>query len=63
MQNHFFKSDRLENVSYEIRGPVYQLASQLENEGFKIAKLNIGNPAPFGFDSPDKIEKDIILNL
>jgi len=63
MQSHFLKSNRLENVSYEIRGPVYQLASQLENEGFKIAKLNIGNPAPFGFDAPDEIVKDIILNL
>jgi len=63
MQDQFLKSNRLDNVSYEIRGPVYQLASDLENQGYKIAKLNIGNPAPFGFDAPDEIVKDIILNL
>jgi len=63
MQNQILKSSRLDNVSYEIRGPVYELASKLEQEGNRISKLNIGNPASFGFDAPDEIIKDIISNL
>jgi len=46
----FPKSDKLEHVCYDIRGPVHKEALRLEEEGNKILKLNIGNPAPFGFE-------------
>lgn len=59
----FEKSERLNNVHYEIRGPIAEKAAALEKLGHKIIKLNIGNPAPFGFDVPDEIVQDIILNL
>ncbi len=59
----FEKSNRLESLRYEIRGPVYERALQLQREGFKIINLNIGNPAPFGFDAPDEIVHDIIANI
>nr|WP_091514319.1 pyridoxal phosphate-dependent aminotransferase [Flexibacter flexilis] len=59
----FEKSERLNNVHYEIRGPIAEKAAALEKLGHKIIKLNIGNPAPFGFDVPDEIIQDIILNL
>ncbi len=59
----FFKSSKLEGVCYDIRGPVMKAAKQLEEEGFEILKLNIGNPAPFGFNAPDELIHDIILNL
>jgi len=59
----FLKSDRLNNLRYEIRGPVYEKALELESQGYKIISLNIGNPAPFGFDAPDEIVHDIILNI
>ncbi|TDE16501.1 pyridoxal phosphate-dependent aminotransferase [Dyadobacter psychrotolerans] len=59
----FLKSQRLNNLKYEIRGATYQKALELESQGFKIHNLNIGNPAPFGFDSPDEIVHDIIMNL
>ena len=49
----FPKSDKLEHVCYDIRGPVHKEALRLEEEGNKILKLNIGNPAPFGFSAPD----------
>ncbi|MFP1527256.1 hypothetical protein ACLB1R_03820 [Escherichia coli] len=52
-----------ENVCYDIRGPVLKEAKRLEEEGNKVLKLNIGNPAPFGFDAPDEILVDVILNL
>jgi alanine-synthesizing transaminase len=57
------QSDKLRHVCYEIRGPVANEAKRLEEEGHKILKLNIGNPAPFGFDAPDDILKDVIRNL
>jgi len=59
----FLKSDRLNNLSYAIRGPIFDKAQQLEAMGQKIINLNIGNPAPFGFDVPDEIIYDMILNL
>ncbi|MEM8499582.1 MAG: pyridoxal phosphate-dependent aminotransferase [Pseudomonadota bacterium] len=57
------KSHKLDNVCYEIRGPVLATANQLEEEGHRILKLNIGNPAAFGFEAPDEIIQDVILNL
>lgn len=57
------KSNRLNNLSYAIRGPVFDKAQQLEALGQKIINLNIGNPAPFGFDVPDEIVHDMILNI
>lgn len=57
------KSAKLEDVCYDIRGPVLQQAVRLEEEGHRILKLNIGNPAPFGFDAPDEIIHDVIANL
>lgn len=57
------KSSKLANVFYEIRGKVAEEARRLEEEGHKILKLNIGNPAPFGFEAPDDILKDVIHNL
>ncbi len=61
--NIFPKSDKLEHVCYDIRGPVHKEALRLEEEGNKILKLNIGNPAPFGFEAPDEILVDILRNL
>ncbi len=57
------KSDKLHGVCYDIRGPVLEHANRLEDEGHRILKLNIGNPAPFGFDAPDEIILDVIYNL
>ena len=57
------KSDRLEHLKYDIRGPVYEKSLELESQGYKIISLNIGNPATFGFDAPDEIVHDIILNI
>ncbi|NTV11759.1 MAG: pyridoxal phosphate-dependent aminotransferase [Zoogloea sp.] len=57
------KSDKLANVCYDIRGPVLQRAKQMEDEGLKIIKLNIGNLAAFGFDAPEEIQLDMIRNL
>lgn len=59
----FLKSNKLDNVCYDIRGPVMQQANKLEEEGHKILKLNIGNPAPFGFEAPDEILVDVIKNI
>ncbi|WP_439243377.1 pyridoxal phosphate-dependent aminotransferase [Lonepinella sp. BR2474] len=59
----FPKSDKLEHVCYDIRGPVHKEALRLEEEGNKILKLNIGNPAPFGFEAPDEVLVDILRNL
>jgi alanine-synthesizing transaminase len=59
----FNKSAKLDKVCYDIRGPVLKEAKRLEDEGFHILKLNIGNPAPFGFNAPDEIIHDIIVNL
>jgi len=57
------KSDKLLGVCYDIRGPVLEHANKLEEEGHKILKLNIGNPAPFGFDAPDEIITDVVMNI
>jgi alanine-synthesizing transaminase len=57
------KSDKLANVCYDIRGPVLARARQMEDEGHRIIKLNIGNPAAFGFEAPDEIVEDVIHNL
>jgi alanine-synthesizing transaminase len=57
------KSAKLANVCYDIRGPVLARARQMEEEGHKIIKLNIGNLAAFGFDSPEEIQQDMIRNL
>jgi alanine-synthesizing transaminase len=57
------QSRKLENVLYDIRGPVLQEAKRLEEEGRRIIKLNIGNPAPFGFDAPEEVLVDVIRNL
>ncbi|MCW2658405.1 MAG: alaA [Jatrophihabitans sp.] len=57
------QSRKLENVCYDIRGPVLDEAKRLEEEGRRIIKLNIGNPAPFGFEAPDEILVDVIRNL
>lgn len=59
----FKKAERLEHLKYDIRGPIYQKSLELESQGYKIINLNIGNPAPFGFDSPDEIVHDIIMNM
>ncbi|MGB2325651.1 MAG: aminotransferase class I/II-fold pyridoxal phosphate-dependent enzyme, partial [Pseudomonadales bacterium] len=57
------KSNKLNSVCYDIRGPVLEEAKRLEDEGSRIIKLNIGNPAPFGFDTPEEIMQDVIHNL
>lgn len=58
-----YKSQKLANVCYDIRGPVLEHAKRMEDEGHRILKLNIGNPAPFGFYAPDEIIADVIANL
>lgn len=57
------RSDRLSNVSYDLCGPIYEKAKELELQGHRITKLNIGNPAPFGFNAPPAIIQHIIENL
>jgi alanine-synthesizing transaminase len=57
------QSAKLANVCYDIRGPLLHQAKQMEAEGHHIIKLNIGNPAPFGFEAPEEILQDVILNL
>ena len=57
------KSSKLDNVLYDIRGPVMDEAKRLEEEGYNILKLNIGNPAPFGLEAPDEIIHDVIFNV
>ena len=57
------KSNKLSNVCYDIRGPIMDRARQMEEEGQKIIKLNIGNLAVFGFDAPEEIQQDMIRNL
>ena len=58
-----YQSDKLGNVCYDIRGPVLEEAKKLEEEGHQILKLNVGNPAAFGFNAPDEILHDVIHNL
>ncbi len=57
------KSTKLADVCYDIRGPVLQEATRLEEEGHRVIKLNIGNPAPFGFEAPEEIVIDVIHHL
>ncbi|HEY2772767.1 MAG TPA: aminotransferase class I/II-fold pyridoxal phosphate-dependent enzyme [Candidatus Binatia bacterium] len=57
------KSDKLRSVCYDIRGPVLARAKQMEDEGQRVIKLNIGNPAAFGFRAPEEIVQDVIHNL
>ncbi|HZJ82771.1 MAG TPA: pyridoxal phosphate-dependent aminotransferase [Clostridia bacterium] len=57
------KSKKLDNVCYDIRGPVLEESKRLEEEGYNIIKLNIGNPASFGLNAPDEIIVDVIMNL
>ena len=57
------KSHKLDNVCYDIRGKVHIEARRMEDEGHKILKLNIGNLATFGFEAPEEVVKDIILNM
>lgn len=57
------KSAKLSNVCYDIRGPIMDAAKQMEEDGHKIIKLNIGNLAVFGFDAPEEVQQDMIRNL
>jgi alanine-synthesizing transaminase len=57
------KSAKLANVLYDVRGPIVDAARQMEDEGQKIIKLNIGNMAPFGFDPPEEVVQDMARNL
>ncbi len=57
------KSEKLNNVCYDIRGPVLQRAREMEEDGQRIIKLNIGNPAAFGFEVPEEIQQDVIRNM
>ncbi len=63
MPDELLQSRKLLDVCYDIRGPVLDEAKRLEEEGRRIIKLNIGNPAPFGFEAPDEILVDVIRNL
>ena len=55
----FTKSSKLDNVLYDVRGPVVDEAARMEEHGLHVLKLNIGNPAPFGFCAPDEVVTDI----
>ena len=57
------KSTKLASVCYDIRGPVMARAKQMEEDGHRIIKLNIGNLAAFGFEAPEEIQQDVIHNL
>ena len=59
----FKKSSKLDNVLYDVRGPVADEAARMESEGLRILKLNIGNPAPFGFRTPDEVVQDMRQQL
>ncbi len=61
--NPLEKSKKLEGVCYDIRGPILEHANKLEDDGHRILKLNIGNPAPFGFDAPDEMILDVVHNI
>ena len=62
MQN-YYKSAKLDNVCYEIRGVVMREARRLEEEGHRVLKLNIGTPAAFELDVPEEIQQDVIYNM
>jgi len=57
------RSHKLDNVCYDIRGPVLERAREMEEEGQRIIKLNIGNPAVFGFEVPEEIQQDVMRNI
>ena len=59
----FKKSDKLKDVRYDVRGPVVEEAMRLEEAGMKVLKLNIGNPAPFGFSAPEEVIHDMRQNI
>ena len=59
----FEKSSKLENVLYDVRGPVVDEAARMEESGLNILKLNIGNPAPFGFTAPEEVIQDMRDNI
>ena len=59
----FEKSSRLENVFYDIRGPAVKEAGRIESEGSPVIKLNIGNPAVFGFNAPEELFRELAANL
>ncbi|WP_025480313.1 pyridoxal phosphate-dependent aminotransferase [Enterococcus faecium] len=58
----FEKSNKLEGVSYDVRGPVLEEAERMQEEGISILKLNTGNPAPFGFEATNEVIRDLIMN-
>ena len=62
-KRNIMKSHKLDDVCYDIRGPVLKEANRLEEEGHKVLKLNIGNPAPWGFEAPEEILRDVIHNI
>ncbi len=59
----FEKSTKLDNVLYDVRGPVVDEASRMEEDGMEVLKLNIGNPAPFGFSAPQEVILDMLSNI
>ena len=59
----FEKSTKLDNVCYDVRGPVVEEANRMMANGVDVLRLNIGNPAPFGFSAPNEIIEDMIHNL
>ena len=63
MASEIQKSHKLDDVLYDIRGPILDEANRLEHEGHRIMKLNIGNPAPFGFEAPEEVLVDMVRNL
>lgn len=63
VMKEFEKSTKLEGVSYDVRGPVLEEADRMSEEGINILKLNTGNPATFGFDAPNEIIRDLIMNV
>ena len=60
---NFEKSNKLEGVSYDVRGPVLEEADRMQEDGVSILKLNTGNPATFGFEAPNEIIRDLIMNV
>ena len=59
----FGKSSKLDNVLYDVRGPVVDEAARMEEDGKEILKLNIGNPFPFGFSAPEEVILDMMSNI
>ena len=62
-KRNYEQSKKLDNVCYDIRGPVMDEAMRMEAHGANILKLNIGNPAPFGFRTPDEVVYDMSRQL